>query len=1049
MKVISKKIFLEDFKSRMPSIIPSFLNDELYTFNDDNILIYQLTNYNMLPCNVHVFNTDKLNFGKYGDKVYTFHEIVRIFHDFDNKINNVFGKSCAEKIELSVEEKNFYKWLIKNCFPFFFFENELSDTNLNFPDIVNYWGTTRLTIPEARDWCGKMLNYKKLCEIDKKKYCCECSDYIERGGELMLNKLKEWCDNFNKRTICDFNDYSETGYTYNVDDNLTKIKVKTLKQSNDGSYYVGEHSFDINMPIVKILGDNPYIEYGRIDKDGNLINGQNIEIVNNILSIPPFEINDSFLIYSKPNITIPISLSNNIENLGMFNEMVEDWDAGYDYNANFLDTYKFDYSGGNVVYYNGETWLLKNYEYPGYMFSTKYNEIYFANVNGMEDKEYLNYTDVNNTLQVKDDSGYVEQWVRYIDTFPKIEQKEIINYAYLNNDLILNPNPFIMGDKYKISTNNKMGYCLLKKTLYPIVKCEYIVFNNNKKYQVFYDYLNETQNIKINPYIFYFNKKYYIKDKFEISQTDSSTPMFIKNDCLEECDPENKIDGQVTIDDVTLYFKYDDKILKCVDLLNYVTVEEMKTSTNNTFDGYTTYSISDDDFLVIGKPYNVYRNDLISGETSSKLNELIDTTNMCSDDIGNVLNGLMPYKEIKLNDGKIIKSYVDRPSNNDWLGIPYIPSSTSSLELLDEGLYYGNFLKIVTINYIINPKKLNGLTLMGVLVNQNTYSIVCDTFDKLKLAEEFLTKALICIETITCDIEYYIGTILTKDTNETFKLYTKNNKFYGIRYIDNFEIINKQTNYQFDELEYCILNYWEMKPNSKTYINQDYSIIITDEPTSYFEYLIRPFEIKQGYLDYYFSDGIFYEVKNGATNVEIKNNELNISCPIYTENGVQKFSYKLIKENIVFLHEYDYFCEIYEKKYYLENVNGEMILNNGIDKYTYDNNNMLFVSENGNILNTDIYCEISIKTYFIHSKGTFDEYFDFTNNISCSPIFFKENNLGFASLENIETNIYIDRGTVRAIDYHLNLLDAKSLEALEQLGNGFFKINNNNVLKPN
>jgi hypothetical protein len=238
-----------------------------------------------------------------------------------------------------------------------------------------------------------------------------------------------------------------------------------------------------------------------------------------------------------------------------------------------------------------------------------------------------------------------------------------------------------------------------------------------------------------------------------------------------------------------------------------------------------------------------------------------------------------------------------------------------------------------------------------------------------------------------------------------------------------------------------------MKPKSKTYINQDYSINITNEPTSYFEYSICPFEIKHGYLDYYFSDGIFCEVKDGATNVEIKNNELNISCPIYIENGVQKFSYKLTKENIKFLDEYDYFCEIYGKKYYLENVNGEIILNS-IDKYTYNSNSMLFVSDDNNILNTDIYCEISIKTYFIHSKGTFDEYFDFTNNISCSPIFFKENNLGLASLENIETNIYIDRGTVRAIDYHLNLLDVKSLEALEQFGNGFFKINNNNDLKP-
>ena len=66
--------------------------------------------------------------------------------------------------------------------------------------------------------------------------------------------------------------------------------------------------------------------------------------------------------------------------------------------------------------------------------------------------------------------------------------------------------------------------------------------------------------------------------------------------------------------------------------------------------------------------------------------------------------------------------------------------------------------------------------------------------------------------------------------------------------------------------------------------------------------------------------------------------------------------------------------------------------------------------------------------------------------MSLSPIIFHENKLGHASLENVKDDIYIDRGTVRAMDYHLRLLESKTLESLEQIGNGFFKFNSNNEI---
>lgn len=73
----------------------------------------------------------------------------------------------------------------------------------------------------------------------------------------------------------------------------------------------------------------------------------------------------------------------------------------------------------------------------------------------------------------------------------------------------------------------------------------------------------------------------------------------------------------------------------------------------------------------------------------------------------------------------------------------------------------------------------------------------------------------------------------------------------------------------------------------------------------------------------------------------------------------------------------------------------------------------------------------------------FSNYDDMSNNIDVTPTFKQEYMLGISSLENIDSDIYIERGINAAFERHLKLGEVTSMEALEQFGNGYFKIINN------
>ena len=72
---------------------------------------------------------------------------------------------------------------------------------------------------------------------------------------------------------------------------------------------------------------------------------------------------------------------------------------------------------------------------------------------------------------------------------------------------------------------------------------------------------------------------------------------------------------------------------------------------------------------------------------------------------------------------------------------------------------------------------------------------------------------------------------------------------------------------------------------------------------------------------------------------------------------------------------------------------------------------------------------------FICKMNSFDN-----DNYVNFPLIREEYKLGSSSHEKIESDIYINRGTARAIDNHIKLMEVRSLESLEQYGNGYFKI---------
>ena len=66
--------------------------------------------------------------------------------------------------------------------------------------------------------------------------------------------------------------------------------------------------------------------------------------------------------------------------------------------------------------------------------------------------------------------------------------------------------------------------------------------------------------------------------------------------------------------------------------------------------------------------------------------------------------------------------------------------------------------------------------------------------------------------------------------------------------------------------------------------------------------------------------------------------------------------------------------------------------------------------------------------------------FNYRNDLEVFPTFRRDYQVGISVPQNVNSDIYIDRGIHKAFDRHIRLQEINAMEALENYGNDIFKL---------
>lgn len=253
MKTIQLTYSLEWFKSRLPSVYPSYDGDELLFFDEESIKKRDnrlMSNYGTVPLDIcpkllgykgfeddfkiswntfskwfHEFKLYYwlLNDGGSCKRVYSsatdfydseykpsstvqlpfgsdrssYEELDKSFKERGGNVSEI-KNSCEgkdDKVVVGYRDNGFFKWICDNIVPSFEIPSEY----------VGYWNTNRIYYPNVISWIswfeerkGYPSELNKCAESDD---CCDCEEYIRRGGEKLLESLKTWFKETNSNIL--------------------------------------------------------------------------------------------------------------------------------------------------------------------------------------------------------------------------------------------------------------------------------------------------------------------------------------------------------------------------------------------------------------------------------------------------------------------------------------------------------------------------------------------------------------------------------------------------------------------------------------------------------------------------------------------------------------------------------------------------------------------------------------------------------------------------------------------------------------------------------
>lgn len=263
MKRIQSKISLEPMTSRLPSILPAYKDNVLYFFDKDSISerngLYT-SNYGMIPINIcldKVSGCGEYDFSCNGNVLSweRFSEYYKFFSDYYNLLkrgghcgivyssatqyydNEYYSKYSSQMKhgtdrETYVELDNLFherggcvKVTDTDCgidvedngiFSFF---KERIVPSFDIPqDYIDYWNVTCLFYPDVIKWISWFYprvkkygdaDYSDCSDTDS---CCDCVEYIDRGGKEMYDLLSKWYDGIQDKILKNLDSFDGNCY---------------------------------------------------------------------------------------------------------------------------------------------------------------------------------------------------------------------------------------------------------------------------------------------------------------------------------------------------------------------------------------------------------------------------------------------------------------------------------------------------------------------------------------------------------------------------------------------------------------------------------------------------------------------------------------------------------------------------------------------------------------------------------------------------------------------------------------------------------------------
>ena len=947
MRVISKKISYDSLTSKIPGIIPSIMDSwkipQLYQncinvneaerfysytsavkraseynintsqleyeaqfvqFDKNNLIEFTVGNYGLIPSDVMIPNEIASGITDYTDIYVNIPDSNGGFYNLSWPENDECPHYEGRKIISGGTEIKILTYSTLNKWYVFF---------KKYFELVKNPGNARI-YENAIDYYNKEVIVKNE---EKYNYYKSLDDIFKsRGGEEMYNWISDNCIvQYQIPSI--YTDEWEKTFLYFAD------AIKWYKWFKEQSEYYKK---------LLYIGDcsNAELENGNCSDCMEFFRLGGYEFLKDIEKwVESVKINNSFATNSA-SVTIPISFTNSIDDLGEMAIFSDEWQGGVDYHNTLKD------SGGTVVinYDDNETYIIKGSGTTGYYYNDfKENTFkssdwdnytdYYIKHNG---KEFVNSAATENDRVGKIITGYTISPINGKIVYNPEEIIEKIEINKNNNVACINGVTYdIIDGKYVELCYNSSSFADIKynkRTKLQIFKdgdIEYAVLNGKRKYVetdpndptkekiYFLKDLNCKDDgclVKEGKYII-FDNCLYLTDTFNIT---------IKNDDSDYIYPI--LDGYFDIGNIRLYISGTSVVIQ--DDAEYNENNETYTYKFREIDtetlsllGLKDIIVSDDkSHVTLYYIFEINNCSIITGRTDSKL-DILRRKEITTDDLGNELPGY--FKSVVNIDSGQNQSIYNVPYDECTLDILYKVGEVSDLKSLGSNKFIGSIITDVMFYYADENKV--------PIENTKVYANEDDALKAINKCKETYEnlEGGIYPNIMYCDITYHLGATIIKNRN---RYEIDMNAHTGVKYTDTVYVTRQVGLYYLNTDKYFTFNYYLLSQDIDTITVSDYNANITWDASTRFEMPILLYN-KNGYYD----------------------NE------------------KLFKE------------------------------------------------------------------------------FDKNNSIIIAPLFRNEFNLASSLPQSIEADIYIDRGINAAFEKHLKLQEFRTMEALENYGNGWFKIN--------